>query len=88
MPLLSYNCVLCDRGATETANNLFIQCPFAKECWDLLGLSVPFNYTLMQALESFKTNLHVPFFMKLSSLWLGAFGLLGITSSSEELTRR
>jgi hypothetical protein len=28
------NCVMCNQNHLETRDHLFIECPFAKRCWD------------------------------------------------------
>jgi hypothetical protein len=38
MQLQSYNCELCNKGAEETLEHLFLQCPFAQDCWGMLNL--------------------------------------------------
>jgi hypothetical protein len=40
MDLPCYNCVLCASQEEETLVHLFLDCPFAQACWDLLGLEV------------------------------------------------
>jgi hypothetical protein len=38
MHLDSYNCVLCNLSEEETVDHLFMYCPFARDCWDLLNI--------------------------------------------------
>ncbi|KAJ1293360.1 hypothetical protein BS78_01G061900 [Paspalum vaginatum] len=71
MHLPSFECVMCDRGEVGSAVHLFLQCPFACGCWDLMGLTVPLNCSLNEAVDSFKVGLRVPFFMELIILTSG-----------------
>jgi hypothetical protein len=32
------NCVMCNQNHLETRDHLFIECPFAKRCWDLCNI--------------------------------------------------
>lgn len=65
MQLESYECVLCATPTEEEVCHLFLHCDFARECWDLLGLSVPQNQGPFQVIEFFREQLNVPFFMEL-----------------------
>lgn len=62
MDFPTYSCVLCTADIEESAQHLFLQCPFAQQCWNSLHLQIsdsdgPFRY-----LESLKLQLHVLFF--------------------------
>lgn len=63
MELPSYNCVLCTSSVEETTFHLFLECPFAQQCWLLLQLHVSDPMNLFASLEAFKYQLHIPFFM-------------------------
>jgi hypothetical protein len=40
MQVQSYNCELCQLATEETLNHLFLECPFARSCWNTgIGLS-------------------------------------------------
>jgi hypothetical protein len=65
MFLQSYNCALCNDSAEETVDHLFLHCGFAKNCWNLIGLTVPHSQGPFQTLEAFRTQLNVPFFMEI-----------------------
>jgi hypothetical protein len=65
MSLQSYNCVLCDESVEETVQHLFLHCSFAKQCWNLLGLSVPSAMQPFQILDLFRRQLNVQFFMEI-----------------------
>jgi len=64
MELPDYTSVCCSQQVDESSTHLFIFCPFAQACWGLLDLPIdqegPFA-----ALEQFRTQLHVPFFMEI-----------------------
>ncbi|KAJ1273467.1 hypothetical protein BS78_06G283100, partial [Paspalum vaginatum] len=88
MNLPSFECVMCDQGEIESLVHLFLLCPFARECWVLLVLSIPLNCSLREALESFEASPHVPFFMELIilmawSVWIArnSFVFRGIAST-------
>jgi hypothetical protein len=38
--LPSYDCVLCQLQLEETLEHLFLHCPFAISCWNLLHLHI------------------------------------------------
>ncbi|KAJ1268983.1 hypothetical protein BS78_07G175000 [Paspalum vaginatum] len=81
MVLSSFDCVLCDLGVIESSAHLFLHCSFARNCWNVLGLSAPINCSMFEALEAFKTNLNVPFFMEIIvtmawSIWLTRNGFI------------
>jgi len=38
MELQNYYCVLCNSNSDESLEHLFISCPFASACWNLLNL--------------------------------------------------
>jgi hypothetical protein len=40
MALQSYSCVLCNLGIEETVHHLFLQCEFAKQCWQSIGVDI------------------------------------------------
>ena len=59
----SYNCMLCQQSVEETLIHLFFGCPFARDCWSLLNLTVQAQGSLADILESFKLQMISPFFM-------------------------
>nr|TKW25810.1 hypothetical protein SEVIR_3G143600v2 [Setaria viridis] len=65
MNLPSYNCVLCHHNKIETLFHLLLECPFAQECWIQLGLFSYLQLEPFSILSNFKTQLQVPFFMKI-----------------------
>jgi len=40
MALDDYNCPVCSLGSEETLLHLFLDCPFAMDCWATLGLHI------------------------------------------------
>jgi len=40
MALDDYNCAVCSLGIEETLLHLFLECPFAVNCWATLGLII------------------------------------------------
>ena len=65
MELHDYNCVLCNQITEESVFHLLIGCPFATACWNWLGLQINHQGDLLHWLESFRGQLHVPFFMEI-----------------------
>lgn len=64
MHLPSFNCVLCSLGLEDTVDHLFLECPFAKNCWSLVGLTIVNTPDMFQRFESLKQQLNVKFFME------------------------
>jgi hypothetical protein len=65
MYLQSYNCALCSNSAEETVDYPFLHCGSAKNCWSLIGLTVPHSHGPFQILEAFRAQLNAPFFMEI-----------------------
>ena len=65
MELDNYNCVLCDLALEESLVHLFMACPFARSCWETLGLVIYQPSDPFGALVSFKNQLQLPFFMEI-----------------------
>ena len=68
MTLEDYNCPLCLDMTEETLFHLFIHCPFASQCWALIGIQINNSLDPFQMLQSFKDQLQVPFFMEIITL--------------------
>jgi len=62
MYLPDYTCACCDHVVEESLEHLFIQCQFARACWNALGLFVGHGDTF-DTLVQLKVQLGVPFFM-------------------------
>lgn len=60
--LPSYDCVLCGTNSEKTLQHLFITCPFAQDCWNLLHLIVQFGDPFL-CLVSFRNQLAISFSM-------------------------
>ena len=78
MVLDSYECEFCNSGQEETLEHLFLRCPFATACWNLIHLHVLPQISIFKAIDSFKEQLHAP-----SSLEIIIFTLLGYLDLQE-----
>lgn len=65
MELPDYSCVLCTASVEESLTHLFLECPFAIQCWDWINLHINHQLDPFQIFQSFKTQLHVSFFMEI-----------------------
>ena len=65
MELQSYNCVLCHLNIEESLHHLFLDCPFAMCCWNLLGLAHLIQGDIFDTINLFKAQIQKPFFMKI-----------------------
>lgn len=63
MHLESYNCVLCLQNTEETCQHLFLRCPFANQCWQLIHIDIPLNVDFLEIADYFKDRLHTQFLM-------------------------
>lgn len=63
MQLDSYNCVLCSLLTKETSNHIFLECPFAKECWNSIGITFQSNITITEAVLEIRSQSNHHFFM-------------------------
>lgn len=63
MEIPIYNCVLCAANVEETTSHLFLECPFAQQCWNLLNLHIADPMSITTSLEALKAQLLVLFFM-------------------------
>ena len=64
MYLEDYNCVFCNLDHEEDLFHLFFHCPFAVSYWYSLNVLVPNSLDLEFLLQSFKSQLRVPFFVE------------------------
>lgn len=81
MFLPTYDCALCTNNTEETLEHLFLHCPFVVTCWGVLGLQEPHQADIFVAVDSFKSQLHIPLFMNLVillcwSIWLSRNDLI------------
>ena len=63
MHLNSYNCELCHLPTKETVTHLFLECPFAKFCWNLINIQIPDKASFPQVNLHFRNQLNCEFFM-------------------------
>jgi hypothetical protein len=84
MALQDYNCMLCSQSSEETVEHLFLDCTFAKECWNLINLEYPQGHkgrSMFQALEISENSSKFLFFHgHFRHSCAGAFGLTGTIS--------
>ena len=64
MALQDFNCVLCNAAVEESLSHLFVECPFATQCWGLINIQTNQHSDPFQNLQSFRDQLRVPFFME------------------------
>jgi hypothetical protein len=65
MMLDSYSCEICILQKEEKLRHLFFRCPFAKNCWNLIGVQVPHWLRADRATRHLKRALKVPFAMEI-----------------------
>ena len=63
MELESYNCQLCCLAVEESSDHLFLDCPFARQCWGIIGLDIPDNSSFPSVVSILKDQLNSEFFM-------------------------
>ena len=68
MQLDSYHCDLCQLSMEETCEHLFIECSFAKVCWNLLGISFQMGLNISDCVTQLKTQTHPVFYMMVTIL--------------------
>lgn len=59
----SYTCDMYIVQKEETLRHLFIQCNFARNCWNSIGINIPRHLTLKQLIRWLRRKLQVPFHM-------------------------
>lgn len=65
MFLEDYNCVVCSLCTEETLLHLFVNSPFAEQCWNTLGLTVQNYADPLDTIASFRIQLGLPFSMEI-----------------------
>jgi hypothetical protein len=60
MHLDSYNCV---PNLEETVTHFFLECPFAKNCWNLFNIVFGANSSFPEALPQIRSQINSQFFM-------------------------
>jgi len=68
MLLQSYSCVLCALNIEETVHHLFLQCEFAKQCWEIIGVDIPSDAEFPNAKVFLNDAIHSQFFMETTIL--------------------
>jgi len=82
MVLENYNCLLCHSDTEESLHHLFLHCPFAMSCWNVLGLANLIQGDILDMISLFKTQIQRPIFMEiivlamLWAIWYTRIGLL------------
>jgi hypothetical protein len=64
MNLNSYDCELCLLQKEEMLHHLFFTCPFAKNCWNQIGVLVPSWLKPERATRHIKRAHNLPFAME------------------------
>ena len=64
MQLPDFTCVLCNTSTEESLSHLLLECQFARQCWATVNVDVDLELDPFQILQSFKSQLGVPFFME------------------------
>ena len=57
------NCAVCSLCTEETLLHLFLNCPFAEQCWNILGINITPGSTFPEVVTEFKIRLQSKFFM-------------------------
>lgn len=65
MVLQDYNCVLCNTLVEESLSHLFLECPFAEQCWAIVNIQIDHSLSPFENIQSFKEQLQVPFFIEI-----------------------
>lgn len=65
MALQDHNCILCNGSTEETLFHIFLECPFAGQCWAWIGIQIDHSLDPFQNLQNFKDQFQVPFFMEI-----------------------
>lgn len=58
MQLDSFNCELCSLSMEESVEHLFLTCPFAHQCWAIIGLDFPDDTCFPLVVSTFKDLLN------------------------------
>lgn len=57
-------CVLCNERAEEDLDDLFFNCPFARRCWEKIGIQWNTHLSMFSRLAHTRQQQNVPFFME------------------------
>ena len=71
MQLDSFDCAICSSSSEETLIHLFVDCPFAAMCWDMIGVHFSSGVSFPGLISQVKLQINSPFFHGscYSSLW-------------------
>lgn len=64
MDLNSYHCALCSFLAEENTQHLFLNCDFARMCWDVIGVDIPLMGSFPHVIPTLKYQINSQFFME------------------------
>jgi hypothetical protein len=64
MELESYYCALCNELIEETSHHLFVDCAFARMCWDIIGIQITADSHFPELTAMMRTQLNSCFFME------------------------
>jgi hypothetical protein len=64
----SYSCATLNCSHEETLHHLFVTCPFASACWDVICPNRTKGLSILETFLDLRDNLHVPFFMEIVML--------------------
>lgn len=63
MHLDSFDCALCLDTTEEMMELLFLSCPFARSCWNQIGITFQGQISIFSAIQQIKDQTHPHFFM-------------------------
>ena len=61
------DCVLCDADVLETRDHLFFDCPFAKSCWEKIGIMWDLSLHVSSRFLVAKQNFTGPCFLEVAT---------------------
>ena len=64
MTLQSYRCVLCAQNIEESTHHLFLQCEFAKQCWEFIEVGIPLDSEFPDCMYFLRDAVHSQFYME------------------------
>jgi hypothetical protein len=64
MELNSYNCALCNALTEESSYHPFVDCSFARMCWDIIGVEITDGNHFPELTSMLRSQLNSRFFME------------------------